>query len=317
MVVTSDMPAATLLTAYLTHLRARGRAVRTQEAYGRDLEAFLRFLTEHLGSAPDLPELATLRAQDVRAYLAFRRAATPGHTDALSDRSLARALAAIRGFFRYLEDAHGVQNAALRQVRGPKPARRIPRPVSVDVAQMLIDLAGQADDDAPAWIAARDAAVLALLYGAGLRIAEALSLSGTDAPGGVLRDPLRITGKGGKMRLVPVLPATANAVARYVAACPFSLSPDRALFRGVKGGPLNARIIQRKMEDWRGRLGLPASATPHALRHAFATHLLANGADLRAIQDLLGHADLSTTQTYAEVDAARLLSAYDIAHPRA
>ena len=198
-------------------------------------------------------------------------------------------------------------------MQGPKLARTLPRPVSEDAARALLALA--ADDDAiEPWVGARDAAVMALLYGAGLRIAEALSLTGADAP---LGDALRVTGKGGKERVAPVLTPVADAVARYVSLCPHPLTPAAPLFRGVRGGPLGARAVQARMEELRARLGLPPTATPHALRHAFATHLLAHGADLRAIQELLGHADLSTTQIYADVDADTLLGIYDQAHPRA
>ncbi len=308
-----DAAAETALYGYLTQLRAKGRARRTGEAYARDIRAFLRFLTEHWGAVPTVKDLGGLEPRDLRAYLAHRRAGRDG--DPLSSRSLARALAAIRGFFGYLETTHGLANEQLRRVKGARPARTAPRPVSEDAAHALLALAGETDG--PAWIAARDVAVLALLYGAGLRISEALELTGADAPGGALRDPLRITGKGGKTRLVPVLPAVNEAVAAYVRACPHALAPTNPLFRGVKGGGLSPRVVQRAMAGWRSRLDLPDTATPHALRHAFATHLLGRGADLRVIQELLGHADLSTTQIYAEVDAARLLAVYDQAHPRA
>jgi integrase/recombinase XerC len=295
--------------AYLAHLRGERRAsARTGEAYGRDLAAFLAFLGEHLGGAPTLADLAALEARDFRAYLARRRAGPDG----LSARSAARALAAIRGLFRYLARRYGVNNEELALVLGPKLKRTLPRPVGETAARALLDLAA-ADDDHP-WVGARDAAVLALLYGAGLRISEALALTGADSP---LGEALRVVGKGGKERVVPILPAVAAAVSRYVALCPHPLPPGGALFRAVRGGPLGARAVQARMESLRARLGLPATATPHALRHAFATHLLAHGADLRSIQELLGHADLSTTQIYAEVDADTLLGVYDQAHPRA
>jgi integrase/recombinase XerC len=294
--------------AYLAHLRGERRASpKTCEAYGRDLAAFFAFLEEHLGGAPTLEDLAGLYARDFRAYLAKRRAGPDG----LSPRSAARALAAIRGFFRYAERRWGMKNDELALVQGPKLPRSLPRPVSEDAVSALLELAAE---DEESWVGVRDAAVMALLYGAGLRIAEALALKGADAP---LGDALRVTGKGGKERVVPILPAVADAVARYVAVCPHALGPDAALFRGVRGGPLGPRAVQARMESLRARLGLPATATPHALRHAFATHLLAHGADLRAIQELLGHADLSTTQIYADVDADTLLGIYDQAHPRA
>lgn len=293
---------------YLAHLRGERRASpKTGEAYGRDLAAFFAFLTEHLGAPPMLSDLGTLYARDFRAYLAKRRAGPDG----LSPRSVARALAAIRGFFRYAERRWGVKNDELALVQSPKLPRALPRPVSEDAAAAILLLAAE---DEESWVGARDAAVMALLYGAGLRIAEALSLTGADAR---MDDTLRVVGKGGKERVVPILPVVRDAVARYVAACPHPISDNVPLFRGVRGGPLGPRAVQARMEGLRARLGLPATATPHALRHAFATHLLAHGADLRAIQELLGHADLSTTQIYADVDADTLLGIYDQAHPRA
>lgn len=304
-----DISAEDARLAYLSHLIGERRASpRTGEAYGRDLAAFLAFLNEHLGAVPRLSDLAELQARDFRAYLAKRRSGPDG----LSPRSAARALAAIRGFFRYAARRWGVKNDELALVAGPKLSRTLPRPVSERAAFALLDLAA-GDDDEP-WIGARDAAVLALLYGCGLRISEALSLTGADAP---LGKALRVIGKGGKERLVPVLPAVSDAVERYRALCPHALAPAAPLFRAVRGGPLGPRAVQARMESLRARLGLPATATPHALRHAFATHLLAHGADLRSIQELLGHADLSTTQIYADVDADTLLGIYDQAHPRA
>jgi integrase/recombinase XerC len=304
-----DISAEEARLAYLAHLIGERRASpRTGEAYGRDLKAFFAFLTDHLGGAPTVSDLAQLEARDFRAYLARRRAGPEG----LSPRSAARALAAIRGFFRYVVRRYGVKNDQLALVMGPKLARALPRPVSEDAAHAILDLAAS-DEDEP-WVGARDAAVLALLYGAGLRISEALSLTPADLP---LGDGLRILGKGGKERVVPVLKPVAEAVERYAALCPHPLTPSLPLFRAKRGGALSPRTIQLRMESLRARLGLPATATPHALRHAFATHLLAHGADLRAIQELLGHADLSTTQIYAEVDADTLLGIYDKAHPRA
>lgn len=303
-----DISAEDARLAFLMHLRGERRASpRTGEAYGRDLAAFFSFLTEHLGGPPRLSDLAQLHARDFRAYLAKRRSGPDG----LSPRSTARALAAIRGFFRYAARRWGVANDELSLVAGPKLARSLPRPVSETAARALLDMAS---DDDEAWVGARDAAVLALLYGAGLRISEALSLTGADFPMG---DALRVLGKGGKERLVPVLAPVADAIARYVALSPYTLAPDAALFRAKRGGALGPRAVQARMEELRARLGLPATATPHALRHAFATHLLAHGADLRAIQELLGHADLSTTQIYADVDADTLLGVFDQAHPRA
>ncbi|MBI1186364.1 MAG: tyrosine-type recombinase/integrase [Alphaproteobacteria bacterium] len=295
--------------AWLASLRDERRlSALTVEAYGRDVARFLDFLTMHLGEAPRLGALQTLQPQDLRAYLAYRRAGD----GALSDRSLARALAAIRSFFRFLEERCGVANARLKLVRGPRLKALLPRPVSEDSAHEALAIAG-AQAIAP-WVAARDEAVLTLLYGAGLRISEALGLRGGDRPIG---EALRVVGKGGKERIVPALPIVREAVERYASVCPFALDADGPLFRGVRGGALSPRIVQTLMAHVRARLGLPNSATPHALRHAFATHLLAHGADLRAIQELLGHDSLATTQRYADVDFSRLLASYRSAHPRA
>jgi integrase/recombinase XerC len=230
----------------------------------------------------------------------------------LSPRSLARALSAVKGFTAWAADRTGTDATTVLSARGPKFRRKLPRPLSEDgAAAILTDIGSDARED---WIAARDTAIATLLYGLGLRISEALSLTGGDHP---LPQTLRITGKGGKTRPVPVIPAAAEAVADYVRLCPFDLAPGDPLFRGARGGPVNPRLIQAAMERARLRLGLPATATPHALRHSFATHLLSAGGDLRAIQELLGHASLSTTQTYTAVDAARLMEVYEKAHPRA
>jgi integrase/recombinase XerC len=303
------MTAATLLAQWIAHLRDERRfAANSVEAYERDVAAFLGFLSGHLGGEPGANDIATLEPRDLRAYLAHRR---QGET-ALADRSISRALAAIRGFFRYLEKRHGVANARLSLVRGPKLKRPLPRPVSVDAARALI---AQADETATApWIGARDAALITLIYAAGLRISEALALTGSDHP---MPDSVRIRGKGGKERIVPVLAAARDAVARYVALCPYALTEDQPLFRATRGGAMTPRMAQALMQHLRGRLGLPSSATPHALRHAFATHLLNNGGDLRAIQELLGHESLSTTQGYMSVETKKILQAYKSAHPRA
>ncbi|MEZ5972526.1 MAG: tyrosine recombinase XerC [Hyphomonadaceae bacterium] len=303
------MTAATaLLSQWTAHLREERRfSNNSAQAYERDVAAFLSFLSGHLGGGPDAKALAELEPRDLRAYLAYRRQGP----DALADRSISRALAAIRSFYRYLERRHGVQNARLALVRGPKLKRSLPRPVSEGAARNLIAEAIASGSDE--WQGVRDAALLTLLYAAGLRISEALALTGADLP---LPDVLRVQGKGGKQRVVPLLSQAREAVARYVDMCPYSIDGDGPLFRAARGGAFSPRMAQALMERLRIGLGLPASATPHALRHAFATHLLANGADLRAIQDLLGHESLSTTQTYTSVEAQKILQAYRRAHPR-
>jgi integrase/recombinase XerC len=295
--------------AWLDFLKLERRSSpRTLDAYGRDVGAFLLFLSDHLGRQPSINDLGTLAPRDLRAYLAYRRRGDA----ALSDRSIARALAAIRNFLTFVERRYRVGDARLGLVRGPRLKPLLPRPVAEEAAHAVLTIAGLGQGER--WIKARDAAVLTLLYGAGLRISEALSLKGADLPIG---EALRIVGKGGKERVTPVLPAVREAIAKYVELCPFALTADDALFRGAQGGALSPRIVQQVMERLRAQLGLPPSATPHALRHAFATHLLAHGADLRAIQELLGHESLSTTSRYADVENARLVSAYRAAHPRA
>jgi integrase/recombinase XerC len=303
------MNAAALLQSWITHIRDERRfAANSVEAYERDVSAFLGFLSQHLGGEPSAGDLATLEPRDLRAYLAHRRQGP----DALADRSISRALAAIRSFYRYLDRRHGIANPRLSLVRGPKLKRSLPRPVSEAGAVALI---ADAEDAASVpWIGARDAALITLLYAAGLRISEALSLTGRDRP---LPDTLRITGKGGKERLVPMLAAAREAIERYASLCPYALEGSEPLFRAARGGPMSPRMAQAAIAHLRIRLGLPSSATPHALRHAFATHLLANGADLRAIQDLLGHESLSTTQGYTSVETQKILQAYRAAHPRA
>ena len=303
------MAATALLSQWTAHLREERRfSANSVEAYERDVAAFLGFLTGHLGGEPSATDLAELEPRDLRAYLAHRRQGP----DALADRSISRALAAIRSFYRYLERRHGVKNARLSLVRGPKLKRSLPRPVSEAGARHLI---GEAiANGVDAWQGARDAALLTLLYAAGLRISEALALTGADLP---LPEVLRITGKGGKERVVPLLAAARQAVDRYVELCPYTMEDDAPLFRASRGGAFSPRMAQALMERLRISLGLPSSATPHALRHAFATHLLANGADLRAIQDLLGHESLSTTQSYTSVEAQKILQSYRRAHPRA
>jgi len=296
-----------LLNAFIDYVRDERRlAEHTVSAYSSDLAGFLGFTRAHTGNEPGPVALSKLGARDIRAYLAARR------RDGLSDASIARLLSSIKALYRWLDRMHGLPNAEIDYLEGPKRPARLPRPVSVDVAKDMIELA-EDNIEKPVWVGARDAAVLSLLYGAGLRISEALSLTGAQAK---LPDRLRITGKGGKVRLIPILPAIRQAVADYAKHCPYALGAHDALFRGEKGGPLNPRIVQACVQLLRGELGLPKTATPHALRHAFATHLLTNGADLRAIQTLLGHASLSTTQVYTGVDGARLKAVHQEAHPR-
>ena len=295
---------------WLEHLAKERRASpRTLEAYGFAAARYLAFLERHRGESVDVAGLADVTAGELRAFLAHLRTGERP----LSPRSLSQALSAVRTFHGFLDRRLDAPNAAIALVRGPKVKPGVPRPLSEDQANGLLAEPGL-DPDREPWESARDEAVLTLLYGCGLRISEALSLKRRDAP---LGPELRITGKGGKTRLTPVLPAVQAAVAAYLAELPFVLDPEAPLFRAKRGGPLSPRHVQATVQNLRGRLGLPDSATPHALRHSFATHLLGAGADLRAIQELLGHASLSTTQRYTGVDAARLLSAYAQAHPRA
>lgn len=296
------------LAAFLSHLTHERRlSPKTALAYGADLSAFFDFLRCQNGEEPRPALLARLKARDIRAHIAARR------RDGLSDASIARLLSAIKALYRWLARAHGVENAEIAYLQGPRRSQRLPRPVSVEAARDMIEEAGS-DIDRPAWINARDAAVLSLLYGAGLRISEALAMTGADLPP---PDRLRVTGKGGKVRIVPLIAPVQDAIVAYGALCPYALTRTAALFRGAKGGPLNPRLTQGLVQMLRARLNLPDTATPHALRHAFATHLLANGADLRAIQTLLGHASLSTTQVYTGVDGTRLREVHALAHPRA
>jgi integrase/recombinase XerC len=298
------------IVRWLGHLGAERRlSAKTLEAYRRDVSQFLSFLAEHLGSAPSLKQLAKLTPADVRAFMAARRSGGAGN------RSLMRGLAGARSFARFLERNGKGKVAALAAVRTPKLPRTLPKPIAASAAKRMIDTELRAGEAREPWIIARDAAVLALLYGAGLRVSEALGLSANDFAEGA--DAITVTGKGNKTRMVPLLPQVATLIADYVALCPFDSGPDGLLFVGSRGGPLSPRIVQLTMARLRGALGLPDSATPHALRHSFATHLLARGGDLRAIQELLGHASLSTTQIYTAVDAERLLDVYASAHPRA
>jgi integrase/recombinase XerC len=303
---------AAQLVRWLSHLGAERRmSALTVDAYRGDVGRFLAFLAEHLGKPPSLAALARIEVRDVRAFMAARRA------KGVSSRSLMRALAAARSFARFLERNGKGKVGALAAVRSPKVARTLPKPLGVAAATRLTDAELRAGENRAPWILARDAAVLALLYGSGLRISEALGLKRMDVPEPGKGDTLVVTGKGNKTRMVPVLQQVLDLVAAYVAIYPAALPAEGPLFRGARGGPLSPRIVQLAMERLRGALGLPDSATPHALRHSFATHLLARGGDLRSIQELLGHASLSTTQIYTAVDAERLIEVYRSAHPRA
>jgi integrase/recombinase XerC len=284
----------------------RRASPHTLAAYGRDLAFFLDFLSEHRGEPPDLEAIDRLRPADFRAYLACRSG------DDLARSSLARLLSVLRSFVRFLNRRGLASTTALAAVRGPKLPKSVPKPLAVDDAAATLDAAGEGTPGG--WQARRDVAVLILLYGCGLRLSEALGLARSAAPFG---EALRIIGKGGKERVLPVLPAVRAAVEAYLAACPYALAKDGPLFVGTRGGPLGPRQVQRQMGLLRRRLALPETATPHALRHSFATHLLAGGGDLRAIQELLGHSSLSTTQRYTQVEADRLIAVYQRAHPRA
>lgn len=301
-------PAATdALENWLTSRAAlAGTAENTLIAYRADLIDFLAFMTEHKGEAQGLSALKDIRVPDMRAWMARTRASDVGA------RSLARKLSAVKSFFRWLAEREDFDPTAVLSTRSPKFQRKLPRPMAVDAAKAMIDTIEM--QSVKPWVGARDVAVITLLYGCGLRISEALGLNGSDAP---LPQTLRIVGKGGKERVVPVIDAARIAVDAYLAECPYPLEPDAPLFRGARGGRLSPRILSGAMQATRMQLGLPATATPHALRHSFATHLLEAGGDLRAIQELLGHASLSTTQAYTAVDTARLMEVYNKAHPKA
>lgn len=295
------------LQGWLAAQRAlRGASENTIEAYGRDVAGFLAFMTEHHGETQGLGALSRIDTSDMRSWMAFTRSQDVG------PRSLARKLSAVKTFYRWLSEREGFAPTAVLAIRAPKFQRKLPRPLSPEAASEVIetlDLQSQIP-----WIAARDQAVVTLLYGCGLRISEALGLTGADLP---ISATLRIIGKGDKERIVPVIEPARAAVERYVRMCPFDISRDGPLFLGARGGRLGPRAIQKVIERTRARLGLPATATPHAMRHSFATHLLNAGGDLRAIQELLGHASLSTTQAYTGVDTARLMEVYARAHPQA
>jgi integrase/recombinase XerC len=307
----ADDTLALAMTHWLTHLRAERRlSPKTLDAYARDLRQFLDFLCGHWGERVTPQRFAGLEAVDIRAFMAMRRA------DDIAGRSLMRALAGLRSFGRFLEREGRGRVGALSAIRAPKVGKSLPKPIGMTAAKRLTDADERAGETREQWILARDAAVMALLYGSGLRISEALGLKRRDVPKPGDGDVLIVTGKGNKTRMVPVLQNVLQLVQDYVAICPHPLPANGPVFVGARGGPLNARIIQLTMERMRAALRLPDSATPHALRHSFATHLLSRGGDLRAIQELLGHSSLSTTQVYTGIDSERLLEVYRQAHPR-
>jgi integrase/recombinase XerC len=308
----ADDGIALQMTRWLSHLGTERRlSPKTGEAYARDLRQCLAFLAAHWGTRVTLARFAALQASDVRAFMAMRRG------DDIGGRSLMRALAGLRSFGRFLEREGQGKVGALSAIRAPKVGKSLPKPVPIVAAKRFADATERAGETHDPWIWARDAAVMGLLYGSGLRISEALGLKRRDVPLPGAGDVLIVTGKGNKTRMVPVLQNVLTLIQDYVAICPHPLPPEGPIFVGARGGPLSPRIIQLTMERLRGALGLPDSATPHALRHSFATHLLSRGGDLRAIQELLGHASLSTTQIYTGIDSERLLEVYKSAHPRA
>ncbi len=298
--------AVDFMQRWLEGAQVQGKSPKTIEAYRRDVGGFLGFLSNYHGGDIGLNSLAAISVRDMRAWMAHERGR------GLSARSLARALSAVKGFYGWLNAEQGVDNAAVASMRGPRVKPSLPRPVAKDDAREMLAMVDVQHKEA--WVGARDMAVLLLLYGCGMRISEALGLNRADAP---LPEVLRITGKGGKERILPVLPVAREGVEAYLRACPHDLPADGPLFIGVRGRRLGARAIQKLMLGLRGQLGLPASATPHALRHSFATHLLEAGGDLRSIQALLGHASLSSTQVYANLDQTRLMEIYNRSHPAA
>lgn len=298
---------AHLIMAWQAHLaNDRRRSPHTVRAYVATAERLSVFLQEHHGQAPSPSSLLDLTQADLRSFLAARRG------DGLANRSTARELSALRGFLNFAATRVDRAHYSPPMMKGPRIKRSLPRPIAPD---QVLNLAHEiADRDAPAWVQARDWAVILLLYGCGLRISEAMGLTGDVLP---LGETLLLTGKGNKQRIVPILPQVRDAISQYAALCPYDIDKADPLFRGTRGGALSATLVRRMMQQARNALGLPDSATPHALRHSFATHLLAGGADLRSLQELLGHASLSSTQIYTEVDAAHLLDVYENAHPRA
>ncbi|KUF12567.1 tyrosine recombinase XerC [Pseudoponticoccus marisrubri] len=295
------------LSGWLASAKAlKGASDNTLTAYRADVTDFITFLTLHHAEPNGLAPLARVTTSDMRSWLAHLRGQSIG------SRSMARKLSAVKSFYRWLAEREGFEPTAVLSARAPKFQKRLPRPLSEDAAAAMIDTVELQSADS--WQGARDAAVITLLYGCGLRISEALGLTGRDLP---LGETLRITGKGGKERIVPVLPVARQAVDTYLRLCPYPPEPDAALFRGARGGKLNPRLVQKVTERARMQLGLPATATPHAMRHSFATHLLSAGGDLRTIQELLGHASLSTTQAYTSVDEVQLMRVYEATHPKA
>ncbi len=295
------MSDAALLDAWRDHLAlGRRRSPNTVRAYCATARRFLAFC-----AADDWPAIAATQPTDLRRYLAARR------EEGLGNSSVARELSAVKAFIAYAADRADAPATPALRMRGPRTKPGLPRPVTPDDIANLMDVV--ADNGSAPWIAARDRAVLLLLYGAGLRIAEALAIPASACP---MSDTLTVIGKGAKERVVPILPIVAEAIAAYRAACPFALKPQKPLFRGAKGGPLNAGIVRKTIAQARIALDLPDTATPHALRHSFATHLLGAGADLRSLQSLLGHASLGSTQIYTQVDAATMLDSYRNSHPR-
>jgi integrase/recombinase XerC len=301
-------PAAhSAIDGWLGELSAlKNASANTLLAYRTDVLGFVAFQQAHQGGPMGIGPLTRVRLSDMRAWMASERGR------GVSARSLARSLSAVKGFIAWLAEREGFDATPVLATRAPKYRKSLPRPLAEDAAVAMLDTLET--QEATGWIAARDVAVVTMLYGCGLRISEALSLTGRDYP---LPETLRMRGKGGKERIVPVIDPARTAVADYVAACPYPPEAGAPLFRGARGGPLNPRLVQKAMERARAQLGLPATATPHAMRHSFATHLLSAGGDLRAIQELLGHASLSTTQAYTAVDTARLMEVYAQAHPRA
>ncbi|MBR9840742.1 MAG: tyrosine recombinase XerC [Rhodobacteraceae bacterium] len=295
------------LENWLASARAlKGAAENTITAYRADVLEFIVFLTAHHAEPQGLKPLARVTTPDMRAFMAHLRG------QGAAPRSMARKLSAVKSFYRWLAEREGFEPTAVIMARAPKFQKKLPRQLDESAARAMIETVEMQSADS--WIGARDAAVVTLLYGCGLRISEALGLRGRDWPMG---ESLRITGKGGKERIVPVLPVARDAVGIYLQLCPFEPEPEAPLFRGARGGALNPRLIQKVTEKARLQLGLPATATPHAMRHSFATHLLAAGGDLRAIQELLGHASLSTTQAYTAVDEVHLMKVYEATHPKA